>query len=381
MTNPLVAPTVDSPVSPWAGIWLADDVETILDGVKSRSWVEVSIGGTSAGLDVLAFVTDPIGSLLQYGIAWMIEHVRPLSEALDWLAGNPDEITAQSQTWRNIGAAMRDNCDDLIRAVRWDTTEWEGEAGDAYRAWSTNQQNTIKALAQAADAMAVMTEAAATLIAGVRQMVRDAIAVLVSRLVDYALEELFSLGTATGLVLNQVTTLCAAWSDRISHWLRDLLSSLRNLSALGDRLKEALESIKNLLRRLSSGPAETVLSRVKKRGAGNAQFFKLETVRSVAEKYGIDLAGLTISLADAAKRGRCACTYPDGSIVLFSPAFRSEEDLARTLVHEKFHSDELAAGSEFPRTEADRDKWEDRAYAYEDEWWNNQPVRPEPRDN
>jgi hypothetical protein len=99
----------------------------------------------------------------------------------------------------------------------------------------------------------------------------------------------------------------------------------------------------------------------------------------VAEKYGIDISGLKITLGDKKERGVCGCTYPDGSIVLFSPGFRSEEDLARTLVHERFHHDELAEGAPFPRNEDEADEWEDRAYDHEDEWWENQPIRPEPR--
>ena len=251
MTNPLVAPTVDAPVSPWAGVWLADDVESIRGAVQDRSWAELSVAGASAGMDVLAFVTDPFGSLLQYGFAWLMEHVRPLAEALDWLAGDPDAIAAQTQTWRNIAGALRDNTDDLIRAVRWDTTDWEGEAGDAYHTWSANQQNTITALAQAADTMAVMTDAAASLIAGVRQMVRDAIALVVSHLIDYAIEELASLGSATAVVANQAAILCSTWSKRISRWLHDLMTSLARLGTLGDRLHGALEAIKALLRRIT----------------------------------------------------------------------------------------------------------------------------------
>jgi hypothetical protein len=379
MTNPLVAPTVDAPVSPWAGIWLADDVEAIAGAVQDRSWVELSVAGASASMDMLAFTADPFGSLLQYGIAWMMEHVRPLAEALDWLAGDPNAIAAQTQTWRNIAGALRDNTDDLARAVRWDTTDWEGEAGDAYHTWSTTQQNTITALAHAADTMAVMTAAAASLIAGVRQMVRDAIAVVVAHLIDYAIEELASLGAATAVVANQVAILCTTWSDRISHWIRDLLASLRNLSSLGDRLKEALEAIKALLARLKDQqPPVVALQRLKGRGAGNPQFFRLESVRSIAQKYGIDISGLAITLGSTKIRGVCANTFPDGHIVLYSPGFRSEELLARTLVHEKLHHDELAAGAPFPYAEEELEEWEDRAYAYENEWWNGQPIRPEP---
>ena len=51
----------------------------------------------------------------------------------------------------------------------------------------------VTALATAANGMATIVEEAGLVIAAVREMVRDAIAIVVSRLIDYAVEELFSL--------------------------------------------------------------------------------------------------------------------------------------------------------------------------------------------
>jgi hypothetical protein len=132
--NPLVAGATDAPVDPWAGVWIAEDIEQIARGVENGSWIDVTLGAVSAGLDALAFVSDPIGGLLQYGVAWMIEHVKPLSQALDWLAGEPGQIAGHAQTWRNVASALRNEADELGRAVRWDISEWTGVAGDAYRA-------------------------------------------------------------------------------------------------------------------------------------------------------------------------------------------------------------------------------------------------------
>jgi hypothetical protein len=159
-SNPLVAGAVSAPVDPWAGVWIAEDLETVLAGVRSGSWIDTSLGAVSAGLDALAFVSDPLGGLLQYGVAWIIEHVRPLSEALDWLAGDPAQIAGQAQTWRNVAASLRDQAEELGRAARWDTEEWTGAAADAYRRWSALQQNAVGGLAGAGDTLAAMTEAA-----------------------------------------------------------------------------------------------------------------------------------------------------------------------------------------------------------------------------
>ena len=113
--NPLIAaPSAQGP-SPWAGVWIAEDIEQIIHGVQQGSWIDGTLGVVSAGLDGLALVSDPVGALLQYGIAWLIEHVKPLSEALDWLAGDPAQIAAHAQTWRNVAGSLRDQAEDLAR--------------------------------------------------------------------------------------------------------------------------------------------------------------------------------------------------------------------------------------------------------------------------
>src|SRR5690349_18231352 len=178
-TNPLVAGEANTPVSPWAGVWIAEDIEAVLAGIRSGSWIESTIGAVSAGLDALAFISDPIGGLLQYGVAWIIEHVKPLSEALDWLAGDPGQIAAHAQSWRDIAGALQDRAAELDRSVRWETTDWAGSAADAYRGWTGQQRDAVSGLATASETMAAITEGAGMLIAGVRMMVRDAIAVLV----------------------------------------------------------------------------------------------------------------------------------------------------------------------------------------------------------
>lgn len=254
--NPLVATPADAPVNPWAGVWIAEDIQLIGEGVKNGSWIDGSLGVVGAALDGLALVSDPVGSLLQYGVAWIIEHVRPLTEALDWLAGDPGQIAAHAQTWRNVAGSLRDEAESLARAVRLDVAEWGGSAGPAYRNWAAEQQQAIVGLSHAADTMALVTEGAGMLIAAVRLMVRDAIATCVSRLIVYAAEEAATLGFATPLVVEQVTTTVAAWGAKIAQWLRGLLASLRRLIPEMHRLGELIERLKQILSRLSRNGRE-----------------------------------------------------------------------------------------------------------------------------
>jgi len=375
--NPLVAASADGPNDAWAGVWIVEDIELIAQGVRNGSWIDGSLGVVGAGLDALALISDPAGALLQYGVAWLIEHVKPLSEALDWLAGDPGQISGHAQTWRNVAADLRADASDLGRSVRFDVSEWTGAASAAYRSWARQREQALEGLARAAEAMAAITEGAGFLIAAVRVMVRDAIATVVSRLIVYAAEELASFGLLTPLVIEQVTTLVASWAAKISQWLRSLINSLRTLAGESRALERLIEELRRLLNRPRGDTAAAgELNRVRRRGAGSRQPMTDASVQRIAEKYGIDLTGIS-TVINKRVSGVCGVTRRDGSVELCREAFRSEEDLGRTLEHERFHVEELRGGKRYPETEAERELYEDRAYAHEDDWWKAHPIRPE----
>jgi hypothetical protein len=246
--NPIVAPIGSRPGDPWAGIWLAEDVEAIRQGVTSGSWIDFTLGGVGAGLDTLAAVSDPLGTLMQYGLSWLMEHIRPLSEALDWLAGDPAQIAAHAQTWRNVAVSLRSDVATFGQGAATGVSGWRGTAATAYQTWASHQQTALGGLASAADTMASISDGVAYLIAGVRVMVRDAIATVVSRAIDYAGEEFFSFGLATPWVIEQVSTLVASWSARIGRWITALRDSVGRLTSAIGRLGEVIEALQKLLR-------------------------------------------------------------------------------------------------------------------------------------
>jgi uncharacterized protein YukE len=375
--NPLAAARIDRPTSAWAGVWIAEDIELIAQGVQDGSWIDGTIGVVSAGLDGLALVSDPVGALLQYGIAWIIEHVKPLSDALDRLAGDPAQIAAHAQTWRNVANNLRDEAGDLTRSVRWDLGDWTGAAGDAYRLRIEAQAQSLEALARASDTMALMTEGAGMLIGTVRMMVRDAIAAAVSRLVTYAAELVATAGLAAPLVVEQVTTLCASWGARIADWLRSLISSLRRLGSEMTRLGGRIDQLGKLVNgRSGHGGADGLLHRLADDGIarnGTKILMSLENIRSVADKWGIDVRGVNVSI-NKSRDGLAGVTGPDGTVHLTRAAFRSEEELARTLEHERFHVQQIRDGMHYPRSGENTDPWEIPALQHEFQWWQNHPL-------
>ena len=91
-------------------------------------------------------------------------------------------------------------------------------------------------------------------------------------------------------------------------------------------------------------------------------------VNRIAEKYGIDISGVNVRI-DKAKIGFYGSTAPNGSVTLTRSAFTNEEQLARTLAHERFHVEQIRGGMGYPTDYDSGNAWESAAAQYEDDWW------------
>jgi uncharacterized protein YukE len=248
--NPLVVARSGGATNEWSGVYIAEDIQLLHQGVKSGSWVDMSLGGAGAALDTLGLITDPLGTLASWGVAWLLDHVKPLSEALDKLAGDPAQIAANAQTWRNVASQLAVAAGDYRNAVGREVSSWSGTAATAYRAHADSRGAGIRALSQAAEMMASIVEGAGMLVALVRTLVRDAIAEFVSvlavRLWEWLAEEAGTLGIGTPWVVAQVSSLVAKWVNKIAHFFRALTNSLRRLKGI---LRQLWDLVENLTRK------------------------------------------------------------------------------------------------------------------------------------
>jgi hypothetical protein len=93
----------------------------------------------------------------------------------------------------------------------------------------------------------------------------------------------------------------------------------------------------------------------------------MDTVNSVADKYGIDVSGNDISI-NKSIAGLRGSTAPDGSITLYRGAFENEQQLAQTLIHEQYHVADLQAGLPYPTTYDAGSAWQQAAEDFANDW-------------
>jgi hypothetical protein len=254
VTNPLVAQEHSS-TTWYTGLGLVEDAAQISNGIQNNSWVDGTLGTVGGSLDILALAIDPLGSLVSWGVSWLMEHVKPLKEALDRLAGNPDAISAHAATWQNVSKFTAEAREQYEDAIRYETAAWQGASGDAYRDHAGVHLTVMQGISSAAHGISYAVEGAGLLVGLVRGIVRDLIAqfvgTLAARLPMWLAEEGFTLGLATPVVVGQVAALVTTWVNKIQKFVRALLNSLRRLRPMVDRLGEILTELKNQLARMS----------------------------------------------------------------------------------------------------------------------------------
>ncbi len=239
--NPLIAQEEDS--TRWyTGIGIAESISDLVQGIESGNWVDIGLGVTTTALEALSLYMDPIGSVASNLISFVIEHVGPLQDILDQLAGNADGVAAQARTWQNVAKAVGQVKTEYEREAIQDTSSWTGTSGDAYRKRAADTGALLGGAAEAASGIASAVELSGMLVGVVRETVRDLIADLVGRCVVWAIEALTIVGAP--VVAAQAATAVAKWAARIAQIIKQLVRAFDKLKPLLKRLGELLEQVR-----------------------------------------------------------------------------------------------------------------------------------------
>ncbi|WP_157434433.1 putative T7SS-secreted protein [Actinoalloteichus sp. GBA129-24] len=214
--------------------------------IGNGDWLEAGLGTA----DLVMSALDPFATIISNGVGWLIEHVGPLSDALDSLAGNPDEIRSHADTWTNVADEVNSVSTELGNLIQSDVTTWTGAAADAYRDRATDTANLILAAGTAAGGAADGIHKAGEVVTAVRDAVRDIIADVVGSMVSWALQVLFTLGIGLIWVIPKVVAKVAQTAATIAQLITKLTTSMSKLTPLlkklGDDFSTATNGLKNI---------------------------------------------------------------------------------------------------------------------------------------
>ncbi|ATE54111.1 PPE domain-containing protein [Actinosynnema pretiosum] len=236
----------------WAtGISLAESAMDTYKGFAEGNWIEAGLGTVGLVADVASLAVDPFGTLLSSAASFLMEHMQPLKQMLDWLAGNPPVIDSYSQTWDNVAEELKAVAADYASAVASGTEGWTGPAAEAYHRGAAEHGDALSGAASAAGAVGTVVGLMGMVVGFVREFVRDLIADLVGKLIAWVLEAVFSLGFGTPVIVAQAVTAISRWGARIAEVVRKLLNTVKKVSPMIARLVEVFEKIAKVVGRIA----------------------------------------------------------------------------------------------------------------------------------
>ncbi len=156
------------------GAGLFNDVASTIQDGATGNWGGLAMDLAADGLDGLGMMMDPLGSLAGAGIGWLIEHISFLKKPLDWLAGDPEAVTAKAQTLQNVAEHLRSSAENYVNSVGT-LQKTQGSAADGYRTAAQNYQQAVNGLAAHVDGATQAMHTAAMIVGTTRSIIRDSI--------------------------------------------------------------------------------------------------------------------------------------------------------------------------------------------------------------
>ena len=255
-TNPLVAQRQDT-TSTLSGAGVFDDIEQLSEAIDNKSWVSGTLAGVALGVDTVAYVSDPLATLMAWGIGWVFDHIQPFKDWLLQLAGDADQLRANGQTWKNVAATLKAAADNIERDIRssFPDGSFTGSTATAYFAASGATTKGIAMTGALSGAVGTAYDVCAVIIQFVHDFVRDAISQVVASILSYAVELVASFGTAFPLVMEQISTKVASLMSGVSKRISALKESLSNLGTKLTNADQLLKSLKEWLHKLTHSDA------------------------------------------------------------------------------------------------------------------------------
>lgn len=230
-----------------SGSGLLDSSVSTCEAIANKDWVDAALSGVGMGFDVVATISDPLGSLFAAGIGWIIDHLDPIKGWFDDLAGNPEAVVAYAGTWLNVSNSLSACNTTFVMGANQKLGHMSGPNMTRYQAHVDDMSDKLSMLSGASRAMSIGTEVAGVLVGFVHGVLRDALAQIAGAICSYVAELVFTLGALTPLVIHQASTRVSALAAEVGPKIKGLKNSVTDLDSLMRELRDILNDIPRFL--------------------------------------------------------------------------------------------------------------------------------------
>ncbi|WP_204450170.1 hypothetical protein [Actinokineospora baliensis] len=230
---------------------LNNDIKGAKAAIERGDWLDAGLQITNVAMDVINIAGDPLGACASAGFGWIINHIKFLKEPFDKLLGDANSIINSAQGWVKAGDQLIQSAQKYRDAVRTQTCNWHGKAGDSYRRAAATQAEGLDALAEVSKGVGQAINGAGKLLAEVRKTVLEFINQCVQKVIQIIIEALakawlsFGASIAEGIARSVVQAVQTA--QKILGKIQKFVSSLQKIMQTVQKIVQLAKAVKQLL--------------------------------------------------------------------------------------------------------------------------------------
>lgn len=282
------------------GAGIITDIYNFSEELGNEGLFGEFVAGAGIVASGVSMAFNPIATGTGWAISYLMEHITPIREALQWVTGDRDEIAAGAQTWGNISHQLTASAANVEAAARQTAGE-SGESATAYRAKLGQHSQALTALATSAAGVASNINMIGAVVSAAYETIRDMIAEAIGLFLQTVLEEVLSLGLATPVVAAQISTWVADKAMQVKKLLDAIMNLISKCGAIGRGLTASMRG----LGRLFDLPSDLAVAAGRSVGRSFADktdigsnFLRTTTNSTRAAENAAQLAGNASELAD-----------------------------------------------------------------------------------
>jgi predicted chitinase/uncharacterized protein YukE len=233
---------------------LLTHIKSTSDAIDKGDWLGGAMGVANVAMDVLGVAGDPLGAISSAGVGWVLNAVSFLREPFDILMGNPSAISGSANSWSSAANSLANTAKQYQQCSVQQTTSWQGNAGNGYRAASANQANGLQALAQASQAVSSAMTKAGQAVAQARQVVMDLISKAVQQIIQICIEALssswLSFGASIAMGIAQSVQKAVSTAQKTLKKVKEVVDTLRQIIQTVQQILQLVQQVKQLLQQI-----------------------------------------------------------------------------------------------------------------------------------
>lgn len=230
--------TTPNAASKNSGASILTDVSSFEKDISSGNFIQGAMAGMKVVSDIGGIMSNPIGAVTQFGFNFLIQHVKPLQEAVGWLVGMPGQVSQYGSNWQNVAKTVMQASTLYNQTLGKDTANWTGAAADSYKAVAADKINLLSAVSSATKAIGNGTQVVGQLVGKVEKMIQD--------LVSKAMQQIIQTAMSASFMIT-IPVVVAEVVQEVISWMQKIADVIKNLTDVFNKLMPLMTGVTQLL--------------------------------------------------------------------------------------------------------------------------------------